>query len=126
MCDAFMGIKYKETKYLEYSGKTKSGKYKFKCESCGYTFSARKIKKIEHECSNYKCEFESLGEEYKCTTCGIVLKEKEDRLCPTKTNLKGLGDLVAAGLKKMGIQQKEGCGCGDTQKKLNKIVPFSG
>jgi hypothetical protein len=39
--------------------------------------------------------------------------------------IRGLGDLVARGLEKIGIRKKPGCGCHKRQKNLNKWVPFS-
>lgn len=39
--------------------------------------------------------------------------------------IRGLGDLVARGLEKIGIRKKPGCGCHKRQKALNKMVPFS-
>tara|TARA_R100000655_G_scaffold48166_1_gene85549 strand:+ start:222 stop:494 length:273 start_codon:yes stop_codon:yes gene_type:complete len=45
--------------------------------------------------------------------------EEEDK------KVRGLGDLVARGLEKIGIRKKPGCGCHKRQKALNKMVPFS-
>lgn len=38
--------------------------------------------------------------------------------------MRGLGDAVAAGLERVGIKKRKGCGCGKRQAMLNKLVPF--
>lgn len=40
------------------------------------------------------------------------------------TGMRGLGDLVAAGLSAVGIKKRSGCGCGKRQAWLNRMVPF--
>jgi hypothetical protein len=41
-----------------------------------------------------------------------------------KQNFTGLGDVVAAATKAVGIKQRQGCGCARRQKWLNEKFPF--
>jgi hypothetical protein len=109
---------------LKTYGQTKGRKNKFLCEKCGFKYKAAKVKEIPHKCEDYICQWEPLGVEYKCKNCGIVLSEQEFRACSEKTGLQGVGDFIAKALKLIGKSQKEGCGCGDKQKKMNDILPF--
>jgi len=42
-----------------------------------------------------------------------------------KKPIRGAGDLIAAGLAAVGIEKKDGCGCGSRQAKLNRLIPFA-
>ena len=42
----------------------------------------------------------------------------------SQKKLRGLGDLVAAGLQRLGVEKRAGCGCGGRQAALNRLVPF--
>jgi len=110
---------------IEYNGQTEiTKKYKFVCLICGFKHADRKLKKLPHCCKDYICDFEDFETVFKCRNCGIVLEQKEIRLCQEKNGVQGLGDVVAKVAKSVGIKQKKDCGCGNKQKKLNKLIPF--
>ena len=67
------------------------------------------------------------SEDSRCEKCEQVLPTKsimQFAVCPKIVGVRGLGDLVAKGLKMVGVGQKEGCGCGETQNKLNEVFPL--
>ena len=52
----------------------------------------------------------------------VTRKPEPPELGPKK--MRGLGDVVAAGLERVGIKKRKGCGCGKRQAMLNKLIPF--
>lgn len=93
------------------------------CEQCGYSVFVDSPT-LNHECHKSACMWEPLGAEWRCTKCEIVLPTRVNRRCQKSAGLQGLGDVVHAVAGAMGFEQKEGCGCGQTQEMLNEILPF--
>lgn len=78
-----------------------------------------------HVCNPNNCTWGVLGKSYKCSKCEIVLDTIKKRICQKTSGIQGLGDLVHMALQKVGVEQKEGCGCGKTQEMLNHFVPMN-
>jgi len=97
--------------------------FRCSCDRCGFTIERRSPTMV-HECHPAACIWEPIGKEFRCNACGIVLPERTVRRCQKLAGMQGLGDLVHRVAEAIGVEQKEGCGCGKTQEMLNELLPF--
>ena len=123
---------------------------KFKCNNCGAVYEHPEAEAILHDCRDFikpgdqclKCGEENTKENHvchedgcewavsnnnssRCKKCKLILEKPKKRICQSKKGVQGLGDVIHAVLQKVGIEQKQGCGCGKTQEVLNKILPLN-
>lgn len=58
-----------------------------------------------------------------CETCDFAEPEPPTDIASPIT---GMGDMVAKTLSAIGVDKKDGCGCGSRQAMLNRLLPFTG